>query len=225
MSKKDNEAMTTGTTAVALYYKSGVVIACDQIGTVDSDSVSYDYCGDTVVPMKLGMLGTYRACTLAGSSGGVLRFLHDGIRDRLVEAEETEETIETVEDSANYLCERYETVGEPLHVEMIVAGWDNMRKEGAPHIWYSNDMLAINVTENKATGPGRPFAEIILARHNIGMTEEEAVKLAEEAVLDAAIRCREKGGSLDVWVIKDGKIIMNERQSMTNVAKKFRVSI
>ncbi|KAI3834807.1 hypothetical protein MKX03_025256 [Papaver bracteatum] len=225
MSKKDNEAMTTGTTAVALRFNSGVVIGTDHRGTVDSDSVAYDYCEETVVPMKLGMFGTYRASVLAGSSGRVLRFLQDGIRDRLVKAEKIEETSETVEESANYLCEHYEIVSEPLHVEMIVAGWDNMRKEGEPRIWYSNDMLASNVTANKATGPGRRFAEIILAKHNIGMTEEEAVNLTEEAVLEAAIRYRKKGGSLDVWVIKDGQIIKNERQSMTNIAKKFGVSI
>ncbi|KAI3960863.1 hypothetical protein MKW92_044817, partial [Papaver armeniacum] len=73
--------------------------------------------------------------------------------------------------------------------------------------------------------PGRPFAEIILARHDIGMSEKESVDLAEEAVLEAAIRYLKKGGSLDVWVIKDGQIIKTKSQLMTDVAEKFGVSI
>ncbi|KAI3973236.1 hypothetical protein MKW92_027870 [Papaver armeniacum] len=226
MSKEDNEALTIGTTAVALHFKGGAVIAAHRRGTVDSDTVFYGFYGEeNEVPMNLGMLGTTRASILAGSSGKNLRLIRDATLDRLVKAEKSEELLDTVEESANYLCKQYGKVRGPMHLEMIVAGWDNMKKEGAPRIWYSNDMFAFNVELNKATGPGRYFAQIILARHDIGMSEKEAVDLAEQAVLEAARGYRKKGGSLDVWVIKDGQIIKNKTQLMTDVAEKFGVPI
>ncbi|KAI3876433.1 hypothetical protein MKW92_038160 [Papaver armeniacum] len=225
MNKDENEALTTGTAAVALHFKGGAVIAAHRRGTVDSDTVFYGFSGEeNEVPMSLGMLGTTRASILTGSSGKNLRLIRDATLDRLVMAEKTEEPLDTVKESANYLCKHCAKVTELLQLEMIVAGWDNMKKEGAPRIWYSNDMFVNNVKVNKATGPGRPFAEIILARHEIGMSEKEAVDLAEEAVLEGARGYRKKGGSLDVWVIKDGQII-KKSQLMTDVAEKFGVSI
>ncbi|KAI3885398.1 hypothetical protein MKW92_016306 [Papaver armeniacum] len=215
MSKEDNEVLTTGTAAVALHFKGGAVIAAHRRGTVDNDTV----------PMNLGMLGSTRASILTGSSGENLRLIRDATLDRLVMAEKTEEPLDTVKESANYLRKHCAKLMEPLQLEMIVAGWDSMKKEGAPRIWYSNDMFVNNVKLNKATGPGRPFAEIILARHDIGMSEKEAVDLAEEAVLEAARGYLKKGGSLDVWVIKDGRVIKNKSQLMTDVAEKFGVSI
>ncbi|KAI3859098.1 hypothetical protein MKX03_008163 [Papaver bracteatum] len=223
MSNKDNVA--TGTAAVALHFNGGAVIAVHRRGTVENDTVFYGYsCEGNEVPMKLGMLGTTRAAILAGSSGENLRLVHDAALNRLVKAEKTEEPLETVKQSAQQLCRHGAVVREPLQLEMIVAGWDNMEKEGAPGIWYSNDMFANNVKVNIAIGPGRPFAEIVLTRHSINMTEKEAVDLAEEAVLEAAGRYRKKG-SLDVWVIKDGQIIKSKSLLMTEVARKFGVSI
>ncbi|KAI3883345.1 hypothetical protein MKW92_039591 [Papaver armeniacum] len=215
----------TGTASVAMHFNGGAVIAANRRGTVDSDTDFYGYCcKDKVVPVELVILGTTRAATLAGSSGKNLRLLQEAILDKLVKAEKTEEPLQTVEESACYLCQQYGTSREPLHAEMIVAGWDNMKKEGAPCIWYSNDMFAYNVVRNKATGPGRLFADIILARHSNDMSEKEAVNLAEEAVLQAACGYGITEGSLDVWVIKDGQIIKNKSQLMTDVAKKFSAS-
>ncbi|KAI3898763.1 hypothetical protein MKW92_025342 [Papaver armeniacum] len=214
MSKEDNEVLTTGTAAVALHFKGGAVIAAHRRGTVDNDTVFYGFSGEeNEVPMNLGMLGSTRASILTGSSGENLRLIRDATLDRLVMAEKTEEPLDTVKESANYLRKHYAKLMEPLQHEMIVAGWDSMKKEGAPRIWYSNDMFVNNVKLNKATGPGRPFAEIILERHDIGMSEKEAVDLAKEAVLEGA-----RG-----YVKKE--IIKNKSLLMTDVAEKFGVSI
>ncbi|KAI3899041.1 hypothetical protein MKW92_034117 [Papaver armeniacum] len=201
---EDNEVLTTGTAAVALHFKGGAVIAAHRRGTVDNDTVFYGFSGEeNEVPMNLGMLGSTRASILIGSSGKNLRLIRDATLDRLVTAGKTEEPLDTVKESANYLCKHCAKVMEPLQLEMIVAGWDSMKKEGAPRIWYNNDMFVNNVKLNKATGPD----------------------LAEEAVLEGARGYRKKGGSLDVWVIKDGQIIKNKTQLMTDVAEKFGVSI
>ncbi|MCL7024125.1 hypothetical protein MKW94_015811 [Papaver nudicaule] len=221
MSKK---AMPIGTTSVALRFDGGAVLAADHRGTVDSDTCFYEYCKETEVPMTLGMLGTTRAATIAGPSGEVLRSIEGTLRDRLVEAEEAKTQLETVEESANHLCRRYAYVFEPPHVEMIVVGWDDVKKEGAPCISYCNDMCGHNVKVNVAAGPGRDHAADILDGHEIGMSEEEVVQLAEQAVLEGAIGYGKKEGSLDVWVFINGQIIKTS-QLMTEVAKKYGQSL
>ncbi|KAI3860044.1 hypothetical protein MKX03_003119 [Papaver bracteatum] len=117
MIDKELEAIPIGTTAVALHFNGGAVIAAHRGGTVDR---------------------TTRACTIAGPSGEVLRSLEDAIRDRinshtrqLVKAEKTEEPLKTVEESAGYLLDQFdsfEAAKIPTDIEMMVAGWDNMKK-------------------------------------------------------------------------------------------------
>ncbi|KAI3905396.1 hypothetical protein MKW92_008865 [Papaver armeniacum] len=225
MSKKDRQATTIGTTAVALHFNGGAVIAANRRGTVSSDTVFYGYGKETEVPMILRMFGTTRAVALAGETGEVLRSIGDNTRDRLVKAEKAGDQLETVKESAKYLCKHFRFDEDKPHVEILVGGWDNMQKEGAPCIWYGNHICPSFVAAQRAIGPGRVFARRILARHRIGMSEEEAIELAEQAIVEVAVGCHQKGGSLDVWVIREGQIIKNQSQLMTHVAEKYGVSI
>ncbi|XP_026390096.1 uncharacterized protein LOC113285427 isoform X2 [Papaver somniferum] len=110
--------------------------------------------------------------------------------------------------------------------EVLRSIGDNTRdREGAPCIWYGNHLCPSIVASQRAIGPGRVSTRGILARHKIGISEKEAIELAEQAIVEVAVCCHQKEGSLDVWVIRDGKITKNQTQLMTHVAEKYGVSI
>ncbi|RZC64372.1 hypothetical protein C5167_008061 [Papaver somniferum] len=113
--------------------------------------------------MILRMSGTTRAVKLAGETGEVLRSIGHNTRDRLVKAEKAGDELETIKESAKYLCKHFKSEKDKLHVEILVAGWDNVQKEGAPCIWYGNHLCPSIVASQRAIGPGRVPARRILA--------------------------------------------------------------
>ncbi len=183
-----------GTTTVGVIYKDGVVIAADQLATLGDIKVNQKI--QKVIPITKNVVMT--TAGMVGDNQAIVRLLKAQMK--LYILEETEPTVNSVATLlSNILSDKYLYSYLPYQLQDLIGGYDTKAR------LYSMDMVGGIGEEHDvaATGSGMTVAYGILdAGYKKNMTEEQAVKLAVQAIVSARKRISSVGGeNVTVYVV------------------------
>ncbi|MBI5166286.1 MAG: proteasome subunit beta [candidate division NC10 bacterium] len=175
-------SLPRGTTVLALRYRDGVVIAGDRLATE-----GYQVAGRRIE--KVYKADEHSAIAIAGVAGPCLELVHL-FQTELEHYEKLEGVELSTEGKANKLTQmikaNFPFALQGLVVIPIFAGYDTRRGEGKI---YKYDLTGgrYEETDYHATGSGGREARATLKRlYKKDMSEEEALRAALEALLDAS---------------------------------------
>ena len=203
----------TGTTTVAMICKDGVVLAAEKKSTLG-------YLVASKESMKIFPIEDHIGITIAGASGdaqALIRYMKAetklfGIqKQRKISVESAATLLANILHSGRWTF-------LPYMVQLIIAGFD----DSGPSI-FTLDAIGSSEEEKKffSTGSGSPMALGVLEnRYKSGMSTEEGIKLAIDAIKAAIERDIASGGkSIDVAIItKDGFKLL-EREEVKDLLK------
>lgn len=197
---ESKDALKTGTTTMGIVCSDGIVIAADKRATIGS--FIYGKEEEKVVPIVDDI-----CVTTAGSVSEIQRFVRLAKAElKLVEVRANRKV--TVKEAANILVSMIyanirQTMGMFGGAHFLVAGKDTKGFSLYESGW---DGVIDKKNTYFATGSGMLFALPILEnKYKAGLTVQEGIKLAAEAINAAQLRDVNSGGGFDVYTItKDG---------------------
>jgi len=207
------EIRKSGTTTVGMICKDGVVLAAEKKSTLG-------YLVASKESIKIFSLEEHLALTIAGASGDAQALV------RYMKAESKLFRIQTkreisVKAAATLLANILQSgrwTFLPYMVQLIIAGYD----DSGPSI-YTLDAIGSSEEEKKffSTGSGSPIALGVLEnRYKDGISTEEGVKLAVDAVRAAIERDIASGGKgIAVAVITKEGVKFLEKEKVGNISK------
>jgi len=207
------EIRKSGTTTVGMICKDGVVLAAEKKSTLG-------YLVASKESIKIFPLEEHLALTIAGASGDAQALV------RYMKAESKLFRIQTkreisVKAAATLLANILQSgrwTFLPYMVQLIIAGYD----DSGPSI-YTLDAIGSSEEEKKffSTGSGSPIALGVLEnRYKDGISTEEGVKLAVDAVRAAIERDIASGGKgIAVAVITKEGVKFLEKEKVGNISK------
>jgi proteasome beta subunit len=179
-----------GTTVLALKYSDGVVIAGDRLATEGHRVASRDV-------QKVYATDQYSVIAIAGAAGPAFEMARL-MRIELEHYEKIEGEALELDGKANKLSQMIRAnlpaAMQGLIVVPLFAGYDRRRKQG--RLWkFDVTGGRYEETDFEATGSGGLYArESIKKAHKGGLSRTDALKIAVEALVDAADEDRATGG-------------------------------
>jgi proteasome beta subunit len=179
-----------GTTVLALKYSDGVVIAGDRLATEGHRVASRDV-------QKVYATDQYSVIAIAGAAGPAIEMARL-MRIELEHYEKIEGEALELDGKANKLSQMIRAnlpaAMQGLVVVPLFAGYDRRRKQG--RLWkFDVTGGRYEETDFEATGSGGLYArESIKKAHKGGLAREEGLRIAVEALVDAADEDRATGG-------------------------------
>jgi proteasome beta subunit len=179
-----------GTTVLALKYAEGVVVAGDRLATEGHRVASRDV-------QKVYATDQWSVIAIAGAAGPAIEMARL-MRIELEHYEKIEGESLELDGKANKLSQMIRAnlpaAMQGLVVVPLFAGYDRRRKQG--RLWkFDVTGGRYEETDFEATGSGGLFArESIKKAHRGGLAREEGLRIAVEALVDAADEDRATGG-------------------------------
>jgi proteasome beta subunit len=179
-----------GTTVLALKYHDGVVIAGDRLATEGHRVASRDV-------QKVYATDQYSVIAIAGAAGPAIEMARL-MRIELEHYEKIEGESLELDGKANKLSQMIRAnlpaAMQGLVVVPLFAGYDRRRKQG--RLWkFDVTGGRYEETDFEATGSGGLYArESIKKAHKAGLAREDGLRIAVEALVDAADEDRATGG-------------------------------
>ena len=179
-----------GTTVLALKYGDGVVVAGDRLATEGHRVASRDV-------QKVYATDQYSVIAIAGAAGPAIEMARL-MRIELEHYEKIEGEALELDGKANKLSQMIRAnlpaAMQGLVVVPLFAGYDRRRKLG--RLWkFDVTGGRYEETDFEATGSGGLYArESIKKAHRGGLSRADALKIAVEALVDAADEDRATGG-------------------------------
>ncbi|GIX06281.1 MAG: proteasome subunit beta [Candidatus Poribacteria bacterium] len=181
-SERRGPALPHGTTILAVRFDGGVLIGGDRQAT------TYTEIADRNIE-KVFEMDEYSAIAIAGVAGPAIQ-MAQLLRTQFEYYEKVEGTPLSLEGKANYLAhvlrQNLPAALQGLVVVPIFAGYDPRRRRGRI---FKYDVAGgrYEETDYYATGSGGKDARSTLKkRYHAGLSEEEAIRCAVEALLDAS---------------------------------------
>jgi proteasome beta subunit len=179
-----------GTTVLALKYADGVVVAGDRLATEGHRVASRDV-------QKVYATDQWSVIAIAGAAGPAIEMARL-MRIELEHYEKIEGESLELDGKANKLSQMIRAnlpaAMQGLVVVPLFAGYDRRRKQG--RLWkFDVTGGRYEETDFEATGSGGLFArESIKKQHRGGLARAEGLRIAVEALVDAADEDRATGG-------------------------------
>ena len=179
-----------GTTVLALKYGDGVIVAGDRLATEGHRVASRDV-------QKVYATDQYSVIAIAGAAGPAIEMARL-MRIELEHYEKIEGEALELDGKANKLSQMIRAnlpaAMQGLVVVPLFAGYDRRRKLG--RLWkFDVTGGRYEETDFEATGSGGLYArESIKKAHRAGLSRAEGLKIAVEALVDAADEDRATGG-------------------------------
>jgi 20S proteasome subunit beta 5 len=183
-----------GTTTLGFVYKGGVIIA------VDSRASMGTFMGSKTV-RKVIEINDFLLGTMAGGAADCQHWLRRlNLWCKIYELRNGERV--SISAAANYLCSMItQYKGYGLSMGTMVTGWD---KQG-PQLYYVDDDGKCLKGNIFSAGSGSTYAFGVLdSRYKFDMTEDQAAKLAYEAICHATYRDIGSGGYVRVYSVIEG---------------------
>jgi proteasome beta subunit len=183
-------AVPEGTTVLALKYADGVVVAGDRLATEGHRVASRDV-------QKVYATDEYSVIAIAGAAGPAIEIARL-LRIELEHYEKIEGEALELDGKANKLSQMIRAnlpaAMQGLVVVPLFAGYDRRRKQG--RLWkFDVTGGRYEETDFEATGSGGLYArESIKKSHRAGLASQEGLRIAIEALVDAADEDRATGG-------------------------------
>lgn len=183
-----------GTTTLAFVYQGGVIVA------VDSRASMGNFMGSKTV-RKVIEINDFLLGTMAGGAADCqfwLRRLNWWCK--IYELRNGERV--SIAAAANFLCNMISQYsGKGLSMGTMVTGWD----KNGPQLFYVDDDAKCLQGKIFSAGSGSTYAfGVIDSRYRFDMSEEEAAKLAYEAICHATYRDIGSGGYVRVYSVIKG---------------------
>jgi proteasome beta subunit len=179
-----------GTTVLALKYADGVIVAGDRLATEGHRVASRDV-------QKVYATDQYSVIAIAGAAGPAIEMARL-MRIELEHYEKIEGEALELDGKANKLSQMIRAnlpaAMQGLIVVPLFAGYDRRRKQG--RLWkFDVTGGRYEETDFEATGSGGLYArESIKKAHKAGLAREQGLRIAVEALVDAADEDRATGG-------------------------------
>ncbi|HEY8155451.1 MAG TPA: proteasome subunit beta [Myxococcota bacterium] len=179
-----------GTTVLALKYADGVIVAGDRLATEGHRVASRDV-------QKVYATDQYSVIAIAGAAGPAIEMARL-MRIELEHYEKIEGEALELDGKANKLSQMIRAnlpaAMQGLVVVPLFAGYDRRRKQG--RLWkFDVTGGRYEETDFEATGSGGLYArESIKKTHKAGLSREHGLRIAVEALVDAADEDRATGG-------------------------------